>query len=251
MTSCQYSKQGDPMPIRPSLHTEHNILHRILSGTWPEGTSLPPERELAESLGVTRPTLRETLKLLERQGWITIRHGRSSVVNDFWKSGGMGILSTLARYTEFIPLSLITELLELRMEILPPCARLAAIHHPEPVAALLTPDQLPGEDPRIFSEFDWHLQETMILAAGRRVPLLMYNDFKALFINGGTLYFQTSETRRESMEYYEALPELLFTDPDAVEKIAAEAMKKSLAYWQSLFPGASDTEKPTTKTEEP
>ena len=76
------------MPIRPSIHTEHHILHRILSGAWPAGTTLPPERELAQSLEVTRPTLRETLKFLERQGWITIRHGKSSVVNDFWKKGG-------------------------------------------------------------------------------------------------------------------------------------------------------------------
>lgn len=243
------------MPIRPSQHTEHNILHRILSGAWPAGTPLPPERELAQSLDVTRPTLRETLKFLERQGWITIRHGKSSVVNDFWKKGGLGILGTLARYTEFIPLSLITELLEMRMQLLPPCARIAAENDPESLQAFLSPENLPGDDPGIFSEFDWTLQEKIVLASGRQVALLMYNDFKALFLAGGTLYFDNPETRKESLLYYARLRKILAQDPEAVEESVAAAMEESLRYWQNLFPNLVESspeilESPTSLPEQ-
>ena len=37
------------------------LQQRILSGEYPSGSRLPPQRELAESLGVSRASLREAL----------------------------------------------------------------------------------------------------------------------------------------------------------------------------------------------
>ena len=42
------------------------------------GTRLPPERELAQALGVSRPTLRQAMKALQILGVIRIRHGDAS-----------------------------------------------------------------------------------------------------------------------------------------------------------------------------
>lgn len=47
----------------------------IDAGTFPVGTRLPPERELALQLGVSRPTIREALIALEVDGRIRIRVG--------------------------------------------------------------------------------------------------------------------------------------------------------------------------------
>lgn len=44
------------------------------------GSRLPPERELAALLGVSRPALREALKVLEARGRLTIRHGQGVFV---------------------------------------------------------------------------------------------------------------------------------------------------------------------------
>lgn len=236
------------MPIAASLHTKHTILHNILSGSWPAGTPLPPERELATILEVTRPTLREILKFLEYQGWITIRHGKSSVVNDIWEKGGLGILSTLARYPDFIPLSLITELLELRRQILPPCARIAAQRSPKCLDILLSTEALPPDDPKAFSEFDWKIQEILIRASGKRTTLLVYNDFRDLFRTGGTLYFEAPDIRNQSLRYYATLRSLFPHDPEAVEKCVSAAMENSLLYWQTLFP--SNTPVPDFDTAE-
>lgn len=47
----------------------------IVEGIYPAGERLPPERALAEELGVSRPTLREALNKLAVQGLIESRQG--------------------------------------------------------------------------------------------------------------------------------------------------------------------------------
>lgn len=47
----------------------------IVTGTLPVGERLPSERELAEMFGVSRPTLREALRVLEAVGLLDIRLG--------------------------------------------------------------------------------------------------------------------------------------------------------------------------------
>jgi GntR family transcriptional repressor for pyruvate dehydrogenase complex len=58
------------------------IEEMIVSGVLREGTRLPPERELALSMGVSRPKLREAIKQLEEEGLITVRHGEGTFVAD-------------------------------------------------------------------------------------------------------------------------------------------------------------------------
>lgn len=47
----------------------------IRHGSFPAGARLPPERELAQQLGVSRPSLREALIALEIRGQVEIRMG--------------------------------------------------------------------------------------------------------------------------------------------------------------------------------
>ena len=47
----------------------------IESGEFPAGARLPPERDLALKLGVSRPSVREALIALEVEGWVEVRMG--------------------------------------------------------------------------------------------------------------------------------------------------------------------------------
>jgi DNA-binding FadR family transcriptional regulator len=53
------------------------LRRRIRSGEWPEGLALPTERDLSTQAGLSRTTVREALRMLERDGLIEIRLGRS------------------------------------------------------------------------------------------------------------------------------------------------------------------------------
>src|ERR1700720_263320 len=56
--------------------TKDRVLELVSSGRFQPGDRLPSERELADSLGVSRNILREALGQLERTGYITRRPGR-------------------------------------------------------------------------------------------------------------------------------------------------------------------------------
>jgi DNA-binding FadR family transcriptional regulator len=47
----------------------------ITKGEFPPGARLPAERELAQQLGVSRPSVREALIALEVEGWVEVRVG--------------------------------------------------------------------------------------------------------------------------------------------------------------------------------
>ena len=55
---------------------------QILEGSLRPGDRLPPERELAARLGVSRPPLREAIQLLAARGLVTTRHGVGTTVTD-------------------------------------------------------------------------------------------------------------------------------------------------------------------------
>lgn len=65
---------------------------RILSGELAPGSRLPPERQLAESNGTNRNTLREAIRRLEQAGLVTVRQGQGVTVQDFRSVGNLAIL---------------------------------------------------------------------------------------------------------------------------------------------------------------
>ena len=71
----------------------------VRRGGYVAGARLPSEHELAEQLGISRPTLREALRLLEEEGLIVRRHGVGTFVAVLQPviEGGLEILESLAQ----------------------------------------------------------------------------------------------------------------------------------------------------------
>lgn len=53
------------------------LRERILEGDFPEGTALPPERDLVAQARMSRTTVREALRILEAQGLVRVKTGRT------------------------------------------------------------------------------------------------------------------------------------------------------------------------------
>ena len=55
--------------------TSDRLRREIHLGVYVSGNKLPPQRELAKSLGVSLVTLREALRILEAEGYLILRRG--------------------------------------------------------------------------------------------------------------------------------------------------------------------------------
>ncbi|GAA2585491.1 GntR family transcriptional regulator [Dactylosporangium sp. NPDC000555] len=108
------------------LHNEvqHQIRELIDSGILKPGQTLPPERELAEQLGVSRNSLREALRVLEARGIIVTRHGVGRAVRDVQPTG-----SADWSLTDSIEVITINEVLDARALLEPRAAELACLRH--------------------------------------------------------------------------------------------------------------------------
>jgi GntR family transcriptional repressor for pyruvate dehydrogenase complex len=94
----------------------------IRDGLLRPGDMLPPERELAERLQVSRGSLREAILALESMGLVEPRHGEGTVVRDLSAAPLVNQLSVMLVQKR----ALVGELLEFRLMIEPTLAARAA-----------------------------------------------------------------------------------------------------------------------------
>ena len=222
-------------PLRPTQYVEKILVTSILDGRYPPGATLPNERRLAAQLGITRPTLRETLQRLAGEGWVKIRHGKSTVVNDYWQNGGLGLLSTMAKYGDYLPNGFITHLLEVRLTMLPPVAAAAATHHPAIILDYLSRAESLGDDTGAFSNYDWNLQILMARNCDNPVFSLILNDFTSIFKAMAMQYFTGKTARLASRNYYRELSDTIKSGGrEQVEGVVKNAMTQSIAIWKEV-----------------
>ncbi|MEO3746431.1 FadR/GntR family transcriptional regulator [Plantactinospora sp. B5E13] len=56
------------------------LVERIVRGTHPSGTALPPEPVLCETFSVSRTVVREAVKILQEKGLVQVRQGAGTMV---------------------------------------------------------------------------------------------------------------------------------------------------------------------------
>lgn len=100
----------------------------IVSGRYPPGATIAPERELSETLGVNRHVVREAIKRLEQIGLVKVAQGGRTRVLDFRESAGLDLLAVVAEHAEPVRelLPLLAATLEMRAGIGADVARLCA-----------------------------------------------------------------------------------------------------------------------------
>jgi GntR family transcriptional regulator, negative regulator for fad regulon and positive regulator of fabA len=221
--------------VRPAAHAEKSLVTAILEGAFPPGSTLPAERELAAQLGVTRPTLREVLRQLASDGWLTIQQGKPTRVNDFWRSGGLNLLSSLVRFSDELPPDFITQLLEVRLAMAPAYTRAAIEHAPQEVSACLKAAHELEDEPQVFASFDWRLHYTLTIQSGNPIYTLILNGFSGFYEEMACLYFARAESRSASRLYYQSLFELSNrADVDGAERLTRQVMQESIHHWRKV-----------------
>ena len=113
-------------PIRPKKISEeivNQVKQLISKGELKPGDRIPSERELATMLGVSRPSVREAIMVLEAMGFVESRQGGGTYVKALTEAS---IMNPLAKLVEKRDPELLRSLAEVRMGLESWSAYLAA-----------------------------------------------------------------------------------------------------------------------------
>jgi GntR family negative regulator for fad regulon and positive regulator of fabA len=221
-------------PRKPAELTEDRLLTAILDGTFPINSALPSERELAEMLGVTRPTLREALQRLSRDGWVEIHHGKTTRVRDYWREGNLLILSAIARHGELLSGDFVTQLLQIRLLMAPEYARMAIQNQGSAVLEALADLHNLDDSPEEFSRGDFLLHRQLTVLSGNPIFTLILNGFGDLYIEMGKIYFANPEARGFSRDFYGRLESAIRKgDVSQAHDVVRGVMLKSIELWNA------------------
>ncbi|MEM8532558.1 MAG: GntR family transcriptional regulator, partial [Chloroflexota bacterium] len=209
-------------------------VQRILDGIFAIGERLPPERELASQLGITRPTLREAMRHLEQEGWLLVQHGKPTVVRDFWREGGLNVLSRIVHHQQTIKPAFITNLLQFRLILAPTYTRDAITHNAAQIRDKL--GQMPAIDatPLAYARFDWQLQHLLTVVSENVLFPLILNGFTSFYERMAVIYFSPEQARHTSHYYYRHLIEAADTqDSEYAYTLTKEVMERTIQHWQA------------------
>ncbi|HVW43905.1 MAG TPA: FadR/GntR family transcriptional regulator [Amycolatopsis sp.] len=212
--------QLTPMEVPKASDVLANELReRILNGEFPEGTALPPERELVIQTQMSRTTVREALRILEVQGLVRIKTGRAggAFVQRPDRDSVATSVSLLIRGQQIR----LAALLETREAIEPFCARLAARHRTDTDLGRLDQankaiaDAEGGLAQFLQANVDWHVA---VATASHNELLtgLMTALSQAIYAATENEDFVNAEVRRTTVRAHKSITEAIRAqDPDA------------------------------------
>jgi len=146
-------------------------LERIILKKLHPGDKLPSERELAESLGVSRSSIRDAIRSLELMGLVEPRQGAGTVVREISADALMNPLTNVLRHK----MELVGELLDFRKMLEPPLAARAATHASdeelEEMEEILRRQETKFRSGELAIEEDSEFHYSIAMASGNSVVL--------------------------------------------------------------------------------
>ena len=173
----------EPLKRSPAYRVvEETVRKKILDGDLAPGELLPSEIDLAEQLGVTRPTVREAFRALETTGLVERGPRRRMMVT----APSSRIVSTAMRDAIVLHGISYRELWELNMLLEPEAAALAAANATEgdlsAIAENLKRTAHHLSDPSALVEADMEFHDLVARASGNHALLLAREPLGALLL---------------------------------------------------------------------
>lgn len=158
--------------IRTYEQVMGQIEERILDGRLKAGDRLPSERELAASLGVSRPSLRESLRVLEALGVVEVRRGGAdggTVLEDAPGDGLAGLLKLEIALAHFSWQEVLDTRLTLESWSLTEAAHRSGEQDHQALAEILDLMDDPSIDSAEFNRLDALFHDRIAQSTGNRL----------------------------------------------------------------------------------
>ncbi len=204
------------------------LVGKILSGELHPGDRLPPERDMAEQMGVSRSSLHQAVLQLETQGFLRIESRRGTVVADYRKHPTPQSLSALLGYGSIeIDEPLFRDMMDARIWLETGCARRACRNIYES-----TFEEMREIAERIETERDdlpgivYRYHYLLTQASGNSIFSMMFRAFEPVITTLITRYYtmRDADIAAEARMHRELLGHIRAGDEDA----AAECVERLL-----------------------
>ena len=174
---------------------------------------MPPQRALAETLGVSRPTVREALVILETMGKVTIQPGKGVFL--VTRAQESLPAAPVTRFDRSFITGKETQIFQFRHAIEPAIAALVALNATQAqlddMAAMLDDMKQASVrgDVQLFAQLDFAFHTQMIEAANNPFFIEAMRPFFDLFSESQRLPFSNQEGLVDTMREHAALLEHL------------------------------------------
>lgn len=159
------------------------VQDKILAGELAVGTRLPPERDMARQMQVSRAVVNGGLAELAQRGFIELRPRQGAFVADYRKSGNISTLVAIMEYNGgALANSEIRAILEVRRALEHLACELAIDNATQEDMARLGGiiDQLAvAANPRQASEIAFQFQHELAFVGGNSILPLIYYSFRS------------------------------------------------------------------------
>jgi DNA-binding FadR family transcriptional regulator len=208
------TKQATLSPMQVPKASEvlaNELRESILSGKFPEGTALPTERDMVSQTQMSRTTVREALRILEVQGLIRIRTGRSGGTF-VQRPDGDSVANSVSLLIRGRQIRM-AALLEAREGIEPVCARLAAKYRTdEDLGRLDAANSAIAADGSLDAflraNVDWHVA-VAIASHNELLSGFMAALSKAIYASTDNRTFVDAEVRRIALQAHTRITEAI------------------------------------------
>jgi DNA-binding FadR family transcriptional regulator len=220
------------VPKAPRLVAE-SLRERILGGEFAPDAYLPTTDELIEEYGVSRPTLREALNVLEADGLVRLRRGPSggAIVQ---APDSVAITRSLESLLRFEGTSM-EQLMEVRLVVDPVAVRMAAERAtPDDLDLLRASLERQRHDRVLVSHEAWfeeNLYFHWALASASHNPVVrvLSESLHDIVLTGGIGVEMTQEERVRSIADHQAVYERIAAhDADGAETALRDHLERSL-----------------------
>ncbi|HET6506571.1 MAG TPA: GntR family transcriptional regulator [Baekduia sp.] len=217
------------MPVERSNVPEQvfrQLVAAVLEGRYEAGERLPPQRALAQDLGVNMASLREGIKRLEQLRLVEVRHGDAMRVTDWKTTAGLDVLAHAVADDP----ALTGPLFEARRLLLREAARLAAQRRTDGhVKALdsLADGVANAPDDAAAQMADLMFMATIIDASDNLIFSLILNSIRELYLSQLDRFAPLVADRDELIPLYRRAAKAIADGSaaraaTAIERLAAE-----------------------------
>jgi len=166
----------------------------ILSGKLPTGEKLPPERELAKSMQVSRAVVNAGITELARKGFLMIKPRIGTFVADYRRNGTMDTLISIMNYNGgILRKAEIRSILELRIALDSLAIELCVPKITDDEITILKNYVMQmgeSDSPKMASELAFRFQHELAFLSGNTLLPLIFSSFKVPILSLWERFYQ-------------------------------------------------------------